>query len=64
MTWALWLSIPVAVTVLAALVTWVRARPARVPNTDEAMRAHSDYLDALAQTARSKDRGPLAPPPD
>ncbi len=64
MTWALWLAIPVIVTVLAALVTWVGSRPARVLKTPEAMQAHSEYLDALAQTARSKDRGPLARPPE
>ena len=64
MAWALWLAIPVVVTLLAAILSWLRARPARTPDTDEAMRAHGEYLDALAQTARAKDRGPLAPPPD
>ena len=63
-TWALWLAIPVAVTVLAAIASWLRARPARALKTDEAMRAHGDFLDALVQTARSKDRGPLTPPGD
>jgi hypothetical protein len=63
-TWALWLAIPVAVTVVAAIATWLRARPARALKTDEAVRAHGDFLDALVQTARSKDRGPLAPPGD
>ena len=58
----MWLLIPVALTVLAALVTWVRARPRRLPGTGESMRAHGDYLDALAETARSRDRGPYAPP--
>jgi hypothetical protein len=47
MEWALWLLIPVAVTVLAALGSWLRARPRRRPTTDEAMRAHGDFLDAL-----------------
>ncbi len=64
MTWALWLSIPVVLTLLAAVLTWVRSRPARALKTHEAMQAHSDYLDALVQTARSKDRGPLARPPE
>jgi hypothetical protein len=52
------------VTVIAALVSWLRARPARTLDTDEAVRAHGEYLDALAQTARAKDRGPLVRPPD
>ena len=61
MAWALWLAIPVAVTALAAVASWLRGRPAPALKTDEAMRAHDDFLDALVQTARSKDRGPLAP---
>ncbi len=56
----MWLLIPVALTVLAALVSWLRARPKRIPTTGEAVRAHGDYLDALAQTARSRDRGPYS----
>jgi hypothetical protein len=59
-SWVVWLLIPVALTVLAALVSWVRARPERAPGTGESMRAHGDYLDALSQTARSKDRGPTS----
>jgi hypothetical protein len=55
--WAVWLSIPVAATVLAAIGSWLLARPRRAPTTDEAVRAHGEFLDALAQTARSKDRG-------
>ena len=54
----MWLLIPLALTLIAALVSWLRARPRRLPGTDESMRAHGDYLDALVQTARSKDRGP------
>lgn len=57
MGWAVWLSIPVAATVLAAVGSWLRSRPKRAPTTDEAMRAHGDYLAALAQTARAEDRG-------
>jgi cytochrome c-type biogenesis protein CcmH/NrfF len=63
-SWAVWLSIPVVVTLLAALLTWLRSRPRRVPTTQRAMQAHSEYLDALIQTARSKDRGPLSGPPE
>jgi hypothetical protein len=51
------LSIPVAATLLAATGSWLRARPKRAPSTDEAVRAHDEYLHALVQTARSKDRG-------
>jgi Ser/Thr protein kinase RdoA (MazF antagonist) len=58
------LAIPVVLTLFAAIVTWLRGRPARPLDTDESMRAHGDYLDALAQTARAKDRGPLAQPRD
>jgi hypothetical protein len=64
MSWAVWLLVPVAVTLLAALGSWLRSRPARTLDTPQAMRAHDDFLDALVQTARSKDRGPLAPPGD
>jgi cytochrome c-type biogenesis protein CcmH/NrfF len=63
MSWALWLAIPVALTLVAALITWLRSRPARIPDTAEAMQAHSEYLDALAQTGRVHDGG-SQPPPD
>jgi hypothetical protein len=59
-----WLLIPAGVTVLAAVGSWWRSRPKRALNTDEAMRAHGDFLDALVQTARSKDRGSHPPPSD
>ena len=58
MGWAVWLLIPVAATLLAATGSWLLARPKKAPTTDEAMRAHGEFLDALAQTARSKDHGP------
>jgi len=51
-----WLLFPVVLTVLAALASWWRHRPARPPDTARAMRRHGEFLDALAQTARSKDR--------
>ena len=51
MTWALWLAVPVGATTLAALWAWVRGwwarRAARPLGTEAAMRAHSEYLDAL-----------------
>jgi hypothetical protein len=55
--WALWLAIPVAATLLAAIASWWRSRPEPTMTTVEAMQAHGEFLDALAQTARSKDRG-------
>jgi hypothetical protein len=63
-TWAVWLLIPVAVTALAAVGSWLRHRPARPPDTSRAMREHGEFLDALVQTARSKDRGADAPSGD
>ncbi|MGI8677572.1 MAG: hypothetical protein ACR2LX_02575 [Jatrophihabitans sp.] len=57
MSWAVWLAVPVVVTVLAAGWTWLRARPEPSLDADHAIQVHSDYLDALVQTARSKDRG-------
>jgi hypothetical protein len=63
-TWALWLAVPVAVTLLVAALSWLRGRPARELTTRQAMRTHDDYLDALAQPARSRDRGPFAAPPE
>jgi hypothetical protein len=55
--WVLWLSGPVVATVIAALWSWLRARPEPLPDTDEAMRAHAEYLEALTHSARAKDRG-------
>lgn len=57
MTWALWLAVPAGATLLAAAWTWLRGRPAPPPTTAQAMQAHDAYLDALAEVARSKDRG-------
>jgi hypothetical protein len=54
-SWALWLLIPVALTTVAAIVSWVRHRPRRPPDTARAVREHAEFLDALAQTARSND---------
>jgi len=58
------LAVPIGATTLAALWTWwrgLRARQAQNLTTDEAMRAHADYLAALAIPARS-DRRPSHPP--
>jgi hypothetical protein len=56
MSWALWLATPIVMTVLGATWSWWRGRPQRVPGTDEAMRAHQDYLDALVRPARGIER--------
>lgn len=56
----MWLLIPVGLTAVAAIVSWLRARPRRLPDAADSVRGHGDYLDALVQTARSKDRGPFA----
>jgi hypothetical protein len=53
--WAIWLLAPAGATVLAALGSWWRSRPKRPLTTDEAMRAHGEYLDALVRTARARD---------
>jgi hypothetical protein len=54
MTWAVWLAVPVVATLLAALWTWLRSRPRRLPDTAASMRAHSAYLDALGETTRDR----------
>ncbi|MGH8961496.1 MAG: hypothetical protein ACRDWT_09850 [Jatrophihabitantaceae bacterium] len=60
MAWALWLSVPVVATVLAAVWAWLRGRPARRLDTPESMQAHRDYLDALTVPARGAHR--VSPP--
>jgi hypothetical protein len=42
--------------VLAAVWSWLRSRPSLALDTDQSMQAHSDYLDALARTARGTHR--------
>ena len=64
MAWAWWLSGPVFATALAAGWSWLRSRPAPLPDTDRSMQQHSAYLDALVQTARSKDQGLRTPEAD
>jgi hypothetical protein len=60
-SWALWLAVPVGCTLLAALMSWLRHRPVRVKQgTPHAIQAHAEYLDALVQTARYRDRGPYS----
>lgn len=51
----MWLLAPVAATVLAAIGSWWRSRPKRPMTTSEAMRAHGEFLDALAEAARAQD---------
>ncbi|PZS19971.1 MAG: hypothetical protein DLM57_02815 [Pseudonocardiales bacterium] len=56
MAWAMWLSVPVAATVLASLWTWWRGRPERIPTGHAAIRAHRDYLAALVVPTRGATR--------
>jgi hypothetical protein len=59
MAWALWLAVPVVATSAAAVLTWIsarRGRPPARPDTDTAMRAHREYLDALTVPARGSYR--------
>lgn len=56
MAWALWLLPTLTVPALAALWTWWRGRPAKALTSDEAMRAHHDFLDALVVPARGTRR--------
>lgn len=56
MSWALWLLVPVAVPLLAAVAIWWRGRPTGPPDGDAAMQAHRDYLAALVVPARGTDR--------
>jgi hypothetical protein len=54
-SWAVWLAVPVVLTVLAGSIAWWltwRTRPARQPTTAEAMKLHTDYLAALEHATR------------
>ncbi len=61
MAWLWWLSGPVVATVVAAIWSWLRARPGKQPTTAQAMQAHGEFLDALVETARSRERGLRSP---
>lgn len=60
MSWALWLAVPVTATALAAVFAWWRGwlvrRAHRPLGTDEAVRAHTEFLDALVIPARHATR--------
>jgi hypothetical protein len=62
MTWAYWLAVPVGATTLASIGSWLRGwqlrRAARPLSTEDAVRVHADYLDALVIRARSAERVP------
>ena len=68
MTWALWLAGPVGATALAALWSWWRGyrvrRAGRPVGTEAAVRAHSEFLDALTIPARSAARPTPVRPAD
>jgi hypothetical protein len=50
--WAVWLSVPLLATLLAALWAWVRGRPEAPLDTEAAITAHRRYLDTLVVPAR------------
>jgi hypothetical protein len=56
MSWAMWLLAPLVPTALAAIALWLRGRPARTAPTDDAIKAHQAYLDALVVPARGQAR--------
>jgi len=58
-TWAVWLLCPVVLTALAAVVSWLRHRPQRPPDTARAMREHTRFLNALEDAV---DTLPECPP--
>ncbi len=58
----MWLLVPVVVTVLAALASWWRHRPARPPDTARAMREHGEFLDTLTVAlSRAREHGQRDP---
>jgi hypothetical protein len=67
MTWAMWLAVPVGATTLAALWSWFRGwlvrHASRPLDTEDAVRAHSRFLDALVIPARGTSR-PARPSDD
>lgn len=56
MAWVLWLALPVLAPALAALVVWLRGRPPRSVDVEDAMKQHRDYLAALVTPARGTAR--------
>jgi hypothetical protein len=68
MSWALWLAIPICATALASVFAWWRGwrvrRAHRPLGTDDAVRAHSEFLDALTLPARHPTRTAPEDTPD
>jgi hypothetical protein len=54
--WAVWLSVPLLATVLAAIWAWLGGRPPAPLDTEAAITAHRRYLDALSVPARGDAR--------
>jgi hypothetical protein len=57
-SWAIWLAVPVMITLLAALFLWWRGRPARPLRTAQTISGHRAYLDALTPGADRSLEGP------
>ena len=62
MAWALWLSAPVLVTALAAVLTWLRGRPPRTLRTSATIALHQAYLQALAPAPSTLAQAEQNPP--
>lgn len=56
MAWAFWLAVPLVITAGTAVFGWWRGRPPRHHGPEDAMRAHTAYLDALTAAPRGKGR--------
>jgi len=50
-SWAIWLAVPVAITLLAAAFIWWRGRPPRPLRTPQTIAGHDAYLKALGGAA-------------
>ena len=51
MGWVWWLLAPLAVTSVAAVLTWIAGRPRRPPTSEEAVSSHRQFLADLADAS-------------
>ena len=60
MGWVWWLMAPLVATTLAAVATWWANRPRRPLTSEQAVLAHHDFLEALADLPAhpAQARGP------
>ncbi len=45
--WAIWLAVPLVITLLVAIVVWWRARAPRPPTVNQTLAEHARYLSIL-----------------